>query len=114
MQTQITLRGYLVGSIWWPVGAECYKHLTYDVTREDSRFTEPGTLRDHVLRATNDGDFQCATIACGELIAERREIKDGRERIVRRSFPLSRFPSVADCLHPEGDAWWPPSDFDDE
>jgi len=45
---QFTISGYLVGDIWMPA-TECYKDLHYDLTREDARFTEPGTLRDHVL-----------------------------------------------------------------
>lgn len=107
--TNISLRGYVVGSIWWPVGAECFKPLNYSITREDQRFTEPGTLRDHVLRATNDGDFQSTTLAQAELVIERR---NGARRVIR-SFPLSRFPSVADCLHPDGEDWFPDFGEDD-
>jgi len=28
--TNIALRGYIVGPIWWPAGAECFKDLHYD------------------------------------------------------------------------------------
>lgn len=104
--TNISIRGYIVGKIWWPAGAECYKELEYSITREDSRFSEPGTLRDHVLRATNDGDFQSATLAHAELIVECRR---DRRRVIR-SFPLSHFPSIADCLHPDGEDWCPQHD----
>lgn len=97
--TSIELRGFIVGPIWWPADAECYKPLHYSVFD----FTERGTLRDHVLRATQDGDFQNATIAHGELVLERRTA--GRRVI--RSWPLSKFSSVADCLHPDGDDWCP-------
>lgn len=107
--TNISLRGYVVGPIWWPAGSECYKPLAYSITRENGRFTEPGTLRDHVLRATNDGDFQSCTLARAELVIERRQ---GNRRVIR-SFPLSRFPSVADCLHPDGDDWCPQYDGED-
>ena len=109
MVTDISLRGFVVGPIWWPAGAECYKPLAYSITREDGRFSEPGTLRDHVLRATNDGDFQHCTLACAKLVVERR---NGNRRVVR-SFPLSHFPSVADCLHPDGDDWCPQGDMED-
>jgi hypothetical protein len=108
MITNISLRGFIVGPIWWPAGAECYKPLDYSITRE-SALIDGGTLRDHVLRATNDGDFQSATLACAELVIERRA---GNRRVIR-SFQLSHFPSVADCLHPDGDDWCPQSDFED-
>lgn len=109
MITDIILRGFIVGPIWWPAGVECYKPLNYSITREDGRFSEPGTLRDHVLRATQDGDFQSATLACAEIVVTcQRE-----RRRVTRSFPLSHFPSIADCLHPEGDDWCPQNDCED-
>lgn len=116
---QISIRGYVVGPIWWPSGAECFKPLSYNLTRENARFTEPGSLRDHVLAATNDGDFQSCTIACGELVVKRTSYTtDAQQRITRkrcvtRIFPLSRFPSIADCLHPDGDDWCPPADYDE-
>jgi hypothetical protein len=109
MITNISLRGFIVGPIWWPAGAECYKPLSYSITDERVRWSEPGTLRDHVLAATNDGDFQSATLAQAELVVERRA---GNRRVIR-SFPLSHFPSVADCLHPDGDDWCPQDDFED-
>jgi hypothetical protein len=105
--TDISLRGFLVGPIWWPMGAECSKPLSYSITREDERFTEPGTLREHVLAATNDGDFHGATIAHGELVVT---VHRDRRKIVR-SFPLDRFLSIADCLHGDPD-WYP--DYGDE
>lgn len=100
------ITGYLVGPIWWPSGSECWKDLDYDLSSEDARFTEPGTLRDHILRATNDGDFQNCSIAHGELVATRCYRRG--ERTVRevRSWPLERFPSIADCLHDDLD-WFP-------
>jgi hypothetical protein len=107
MVTDISLRGFIVGPIWWPAGAECFKPLSYSITRE-SKLLDGGTLRDHVLRATNDGDFQHATLALAEIVIERRT---GSRRVIR-SFPLSHFPSVADCLHPDGEDWCPQSDLD--
>lgn len=109
MITNISLRGFIVGPIWWPAGAECYKPLDYNLTDMDARFSAPGTLRDHVLRATNDGDFQHATLAQAELVVERRQ---GNRRVIR-SFSLAHFPSVADCLHPDGDDWCPQDDSEE-
>lgn len=104
--TNISLRGYIVGPIWWPVGMECYKPLSYSLTRKNKLWSEPGTLRDHVLAAVNDGDFRSATLAHAALVIERRK----GNRVVTRAFPLSHFPSVADCLHPDGDDWCPQDD----
>lgn len=101
--TNMRLQGFIVGPIWWPVGAECFKPLDYSLTDQEARWSEPGTLREHVLSATRDGDFQHATLAHAVLVVERRL---GSRRVIR-SFPLSHFPSVADCLHPEGDDWCP-------
>ena len=100
--SEITISGYVVGPIWWPTGAECYKPFTYHLTREDERFTEPGTLRDHVLAITRDGDFQHCEIADGFLEITIR--KPGRSR--SRVFELDIFPSIADCLK---DDWCGPN-----
>jgi hypothetical protein len=105
MLTDVRITGFVVGPIWWPVGVECYKPLNYSITREDARFSAPGTLRDHVLAATNDGDFQHCTIAQGRLVVTRLI----GSRRVTRGWPLDYFPSVRDCLHPDGDDWFPPS-----
>lgn len=109
MIADISIRGFIVGPIWWPAGEEYYKPLSYSITNEGARWSEPGTLRQHVLAATNDGDFQNATLACAELVIERRT---GNRRVIR-TFPLSRFPSVADCLHPDGDDWCPQNSGED-
>lgn len=95
---QITIYGYLVGPIWWPINTECSKPLEYDATEEDSRSTEPLSLREHVLRATNDGDFQFCKIADGFLeVSVSRQSKTGIFKH-SRTFPLSLFPSIADLL----------------
>ena len=102
MRTSIKITGYLVGPIWWPAGLECYKHFTYDLTREDERFCgrdgthEPGTLRDHVLSLMMEhgGDFQHCEIANAALCAAVYRPNRSRSRI----FDLELFPSIADCV----------------
>jgi hypothetical protein len=110
-RTDISIHGFLVGDIWMPM-TECWKDLFYNITSEDERWSEPGTLREHVCRATNDGDFRSAAIAQGELVVTiRREAPQGT--LTRsRSFPLSMFPSVRDMLHDDPD-WFPPCDEGD-
>ena len=93
-QTQITINGYVVGEIWQPGCGECYKPFSYDVAWEDRLLSEPGTLRDHVLRITNDGDFQHCRIADGYLEATIYKPNRSRSRI----FDLSTFKSVLDCI----------------
>ena len=105
MNYSISLSGYLVGPIWWP-SEECYKRFDYNLTDEESRWSEPGTLRDHVLAITNDGDFQHCEIADG--ILEITTYKTNRRR--SRIFDLSMFPSIADCIKSD---WCGPS-FDDD
>lgn len=104
------LTGYLVGPIW--NGAECWKDLYYNLTREDALFSEPGTLRDHILRATNDGDFQSCSIAHGELVATQHGRRGSGSVTVTRSWPLDRFPSISDCLHGDPD-WCPQHPLED-
>src|ERR1700728_658175 len=86
----VQIRGYVVGALWWPTGAEAWKDLNYDLTRESGRFmTRPG-LRDHLVNIISDGDFQGgATIAQGSVIV--RIFNPRRNRTVTREFPLSRF-----------------------
>jgi len=107
--TSISIHGFIVGQIWQPGCGECFKPLCYNIARQDKLWSEPGTLRDHVLCAVNDGDFQHATLAQADLVIERHQ---GNRRVIR-SWSLSRFPSVADCLHPDGDDWCPPCDLED-
>lgn len=108
---QVTIHGYVVGPIWWPVGHECYKFFTYDLTREDKRFSEPGTLRDHVLVITNDGDFQHCEIADGYLEATTTKEQGSTVTRKTRLFNLSIFPSIADCVKLD---WDGPIGDDDE
>jgi hypothetical protein len=98
VETNIRIKGYLVGNIWMP-DIECYKRLSYNLTRENERLSEPGTLRDHVLRATRDGDFQSCSIADGVLLVTRTKQNKTGTVSRTRAFPLRMFPSIADCLN---------------
>jgi hypothetical protein len=100
---QITIRGFLVGPIWWPAGEECFKRFTYDVTREDQCSGSRGTLRDHVLAIIDDGDFQHCRVACGELAIEVRRSNGRTTYTKERRWPLAHFSSIADCLRDDLD-----------
>lgn len=95
--SSVIIRGTLVGGIWWPAGAECWKPLRYDATAGQRRTVGKMTLRDHVLSATNDGDFQSCRLADATLEITTRHGSRTRSRI----FPLDMFPSVVDCILPD-------------
>ena len=104
--TKITIDGYLVGPIWWPIGAECWKDLAFDATNHESRCVNGDgspaklTLREMVLAASQDGDFRGCDIAHGFVTIERSgPLNTSR----KRSFPLTMFPSVADCIKADWD-----------
>ena len=94
MNTYIDISGYIVGPIWWPTNEKGYKPFRHNVKAYNARLSKPGTLRDHVLAIIQDGDFQSCEIADG--IIEITITKPNRSR--SRSFDLSLFPSVADCV----------------
>jgi|GEM_PF-2548864 len=97
-----TIRGYVVGALWMP-GAEAFKPFTYDLTREEQRWSAPGTLRDHVCDITNDGDFQSCDIAEGELVTTITVARGARVYTRTRVTPLERCASVADMVRTD----WP-------
>lgn len=99
------IRGYLVGDIWMPQ-TECYKPLSYSVSDQEARWSEPGTLREHVLAATRDGDFQSCEIADGYLETVATIVRNGRRYTRSAIRDLSSFPSIADCIRSD---WSGPS-----
>lgn len=105
--TQFSVQGYVVGTIWMPA-QECYKPVSYSFTRNGDKRNNHATLRDALLAVTNDGDFQSCKMADGVLIARR--VTEGATRITREKvFPLSAFPSIADMVRDD----WNGPDFDD-
>lgn len=111
MLTTMKLSGFLVGEIWEPE-VECFKQLDYDLYAQQSRTVGKMTLRDHLLAATNDGDFMWCVVADGRLDISRTWYRDGRHHNVSRSIPLIAFPSIADMLHPDPD-WGPVYELED-
>jgi hypothetical protein len=80
--------------------AVCTKDFT--VSEDDFRYSDGSrpTLRDMVLRATNDGDFQSANVSFGELVIEIISLrKDSNGSVTRkRYFDLRMFASIADSI----------------
>ena len=102
LQTHATIRGQIQGTIWMPAYT-CTKDFT--VSEDDFRYSDGSrpTLRDMVLKATNDGDFQSAAVSFGHLTIEAiQPRKDGRGQVSRKChFDLRLFPSVADSIVPK-------------
>lgn len=102
--TNVYIRGQIQGPIWMPT-ITCTKYFT--VSKDDFRYSDGSrpTLRDMVLRATNDGDFQSADISFGTLTIELiRPRKDGTGYSTRkRNWDLRRFASIQDCIVAEDD-----------
>lgn len=112
-----TLRGYLVGPIWWPAGLECWKDLSVDLDSERYRFSKQAERPDledmisHIIMREG-GDFQSCTIAAAVIILSSTK-RVGRDVVKRtRCIPLDKFPSVKDWLHPDPD--WCPAYAEDE
>jgi hypothetical protein len=107
MTIQYQINGYLVGNAWMP-SAECYKPLAYRFVREDSFRPSPfsdtqETLRDAMLEATRDGDFQSCDVADGFLTITKTVQRGATMRKVSRHFPLSMFASVSDMVRNDWD-----------
>ena len=84
LQTHATIHGQIQGTTWMPAYT-CTKDFT--VSEDDFRYSDGSrpTLRDMVLRATNDGDFQSANVSWGHLTVETIVTrKDGRGTLTRK------------------------------
>lgn len=79
----------------------------FDISGDDFLYSDGSrpTLRDMVLRVTNDGDFQDANISWGFLRIEMtREHVSGHGKFTRtREFDLRKFASIDDCIVPENE-----------
>lgn len=104
MITSASIYGEIQGDIWMP-STTCVKH--FDISEDAFLYSDGSrpTLRDMVLKATNDGDFQSANISWGFLRIEMtRQHVSGHGKFTRtREFDLRKFPSIADCIVDEDD-----------
>lgn len=96
------IRGWIQGKIWMPP-VTCTKH--FHISEVDFRYADgkKPTLRDMVLKATNDGDFQSAELSEGELILTMVLPRADKKGSITKTktFNLRWFPSVSDCVCPE-------------
>ena len=104
LKTIAHIHGQIQGRIWMPA---CVCTKSFRVSEDDFRYSDGSrpTLRDMILRATNDGDFQSAAVSYGWLTVETiLPRKDSRGQITRkRSWNLRSplFSSLADLIVPE-------------
>lgn len=109
-RTQITIHGFIVGRAW--SGYEAYSPLSYNLTREQKRNVARRSLRDHVLSATNSGDFQSCLIANGQMSITMTKTRNNRVYEFTKWFALEDFPSITDCVL-TGDWSAPDYDYDE-
>ena len=99
---EVTVHGTIAGKIWMPA-ATCGKRFSLtdkpgpwgDFHYADG---EKASLRDMILKATNDGDFQsCHVIDATVTVKRITQTLTGQ--ITRtRHMDIRQFPSVADCV----------------
>ena len=93
---EVSIRGDVIGEIWWPYGAKAFKPVGWSPRFSEDRFT----LRDCLdsLMASEGGDFSNAPKINGVLVLKRY----GKgTRSTERIFDLSMFPSIADYVTDE-------------
>ena len=103
-KTIARIHGQIQGPIWMPT---CVCTKFFNVSENDFLYSDGSrpTLRDMVLKATNDGDFQSADVSFGWLTVEAIVTrKDGKGQVTRKRHwdlrsPL--FASIADSIVPE-------------
>ena|SRR3990167_7907180 len=90
------LYGELRGEIWWPVGEEFKKDLEVKFSKDDKPWHfKADCLRDVLLRATNDGDFQSCVIDFPCMKVVRRNQVTGATK--SRYFNLQGKDGNSDC-----------------
>lgn len=96
--------GYLTGYIWMPA-VECFKEFSYNINAQEKRWSEKGTLRNHVDVVVNDGDFQSCKIGNAELRTTMTIVRNGKRYITYKYRDLQSFPSIVDYIEKD---WYPP------
>jgi hypothetical protein len=110
MDTTFSIRGTLVGELWWPTGAPAYKAASFTFSRvQDRPFVEHcDTIRQAVesLMRREDGDFSTAARLSADSYLAITHRTARRE--TTRYFGLDRFASIADYLTDDfapGEEW---------
>lgn len=102
---RVTIWGVIAGFMWMPP-CPAWKYIkeSSDQYPHNALVSEgksvPSDLRDMALRMTNDGDFQSCGFLADETSVIVERIKKTATGLVKRcrEFPITFFPSIADCL----------------
>lgn len=99
--TEVRIIGTLQGSFWWPIGEPWQKTINERRTYRPRASTvtyrsETSGLRDFVLEITHDGDSSSACLLSDDSFVEITRYRGTRK--VSRMFPITLFPSIADCV----------------
>ena len=100
VETKITLRGHVVGTIWMPA-CDAWKDVT--IGNRDFRFSDGGkpTARDFALQATCDGDFRHCKLTADSEFTFRRDYYSESGRVIKsyhRTMPVTAFKSLGDMV----------------
>jgi hypothetical protein len=93
--------GTLRGAFWWPIGEPWEKEVTETrLHQRGERFqtyrSTTADLRDLACDVTNDGDSSGPTTLSPDSIVVVTKMDGSRTR--QRVFPVTMFPSIADCI----------------
>lgn len=95
--TTFEIHGTMTGGLWWPMGEEASKDVSFTFARKGAPFVaEADTVRWAVeqLMRQEDGDFSTAARISGVLVVIRRTTN----RETRRYFDLAAFRSISDYV----------------
>ncbi len=109
--TTVTVTGTIAGQIWMPA-VTCGK--TFKLTSQpgpwgDFHYSDGSrpTLREMILRATGDGDFQSCQVIDATVRFERVTQTLTGSKTRTRNMDIRQFPGVADCVAElDSEAYW--------
>jgi len=100
-KTTVQIVGTLAGSYWWPIGETWHKDLSetreYRPREQTQTYrTTTGSLRDLVVDLVCDGDSSSSCRFSADTVVIVTRFRGPRR--ISRTFPITMFPSVADCI----------------
>lgn len=109
MRTTYEIEGRLLGDIWMPSIA-AHKHVKYtfirkEAERSNSWVNAHETLRDALLKVTNDGDFRWCRFDGYLTITRTRYVESGVYSH-KRVIDLTKFPSIEDMVIVDATQEW--------
>ena len=102
---EITVQGWVCGTIWWPYGVICTKSVSESVTECSKLFSYKPQPADVLLSLLlrHHGDY-CggAMFTADSVIIVRHSRHTFKGTVVRENvYPITKFPSLALCVNPD-------------